>query len=46
MFGEMMDENEIKDWNKMNKRWLIVCLFEIVVFSIIGFCIGVKFNTP
>lgn len=29
------------EWNKMNKRWLIICLFEIILFSFVGFCVGV-----
>jgi len=41
-----MNYEETKEWNKMNKRWLIICLFEIVLFSFIGFCIGVKTHTP
>lgn len=36
-----MNEKEMAEWNKMNKRWLIICLFEIILFSFVGFCVGV-----
>lgn len=41
-----MNYEETKEWNKMNKRWLIICLFEIILFSFFGFCVGVNISTP
>lgn len=36
-----MNEKEVAEWNKMNKRWLIICISNIVIFSLVGFCVGV-----
>ena len=35
-----MDKNDIDEWNKLNKKWFIICIFEMILFTWIGYSIG------